>query len=167
MRLVENSQIVSGFLPVDLKTGANTGDYVCLKHYGHCAVVFFKNAGTAGDDPTITILQATDVANSLSDAKALTFTTIYTKQDTVLTAISEFTKNTQTAANTYTDATSAEDAAIWVIEFDAADLDVANGFDCLSASVADIGTNVQVGCLLYILTEPKYAQATPPDAITD
>jgi len=165
MRLVEDSQIVSGFLPVDLQTAANTGDWVSLKLYNHLAVVFFKNAGTAGDDPTITIEQATAVAGTGN--KALTFTTIHTKQDTVLTAVGTFTEVTQAAANTYTDATSAEDAAIWVIEFDGADLDSAAGFDCVQASVADVGGNAQVGALLYILSEPRYAGAVPPSAIVD
>jgi len=165
--LAETTQIVSGFIPVDMQTAANTGDYVSLKNYNHVAVVLFKAVGTAGDDPTLTIVQATDVTNSLSDAKALNFTTVWTEQATVLTATGTFTKNTQTAANTYTEATSAEDAAIWMVEFDAQDLDLANDFDCIMASVGDVGSNAQLGCLLYILSEPRYAQATPPSAITN
>ena len=91
---------------------------------------------------------------------------IYTKQGT-LTAVGTFTHNTQAAANTYTDATSAELAAIWVIELDGADLDATGGFDCVQASVADVGGNAQLGCLLYILTEPRYAQEVTPSAIVD
>ena len=37
--LVEQMNIVSGFLPVDMQTGANSGDWVSLKHYNHCAIV--------------------------------------------------------------------------------------------------------------------------------
>ncbi len=158
MRLVENSQIVSGFLPVDMSAAANDGDWFGLENFNHLAVVFFKNAGTAGDDPTLTITQASD--NAGTGEKALNFTDIWTKQDTVLTSVATFTHNTQTAANTYTDATSAEDAAIWVVEFDAQDLDVANGFTHVQGSVADVGTNAQVGALLYVGTEPRYAAQT-------
>jgi hypothetical protein len=163
-RLVEVSQIVSGIIPVDLSGGANAGDWVSMKGYGHIAVVLFKAAGTAGDDPTLTIEQATAVAGTGN--KALNFTDIYAKQGT-LTSVGTFTKTTQSAANTYTDATSAEIQAIWVVEFDAEDLDVSGGFDCVQAAVGDVGTNAQIGCLLYVLTDPRYPQATPESAIVD
>lgn len=162
---VEEVQLVSGFLPVDLQTAANDGDYVSLKGYRKCTIVFFKNVGTAGDDPTITLTQATAVAGT--GDKALTFTDIWTKQDTVLTAVGQYTRVTQTAANTYTDLTSAEDAAIWIIEFNAEQLDVDGGFDCLRASVGDVGANPQLGCLLYFLSEPNYPQASLESAIVD
>jgi len=160
MNLLDKVQIVSGFLPVDLQDGANTGDVVSMKNYGHLTVVFFKNVGTAGDDPTLTLLQGTDVAFGTN--KALNFTSVWTKQDTVLTSTGTFTENTQDAANEFTDDSSAEDAAIWVVEIDAADLDVENGYDCVRASVADVGTNEQLGCLLYLLSEPRYAGSTLP-----
>ena len=47
MRLIDESQIVSGFVPVDTQTGANPGDVVSLKNYGRLTVVFFKAAGVA------------------------------------------------------------------------------------------------------------------------
>jgi hypothetical protein len=164
MRLIEQMQIVAGFGPVDMQTAANDGDWVSLKNYNHVAVVLFKAAGTAGDDPTLTLEQATGVAGT--GAKALTFTTIHTKQGT-LTSVGTFTKVTQAAAATYTDATSAEVAAIWVVEFDAQDLDVEGGFDCIRARVADVGGNAQLGCLFYLLSEPRYSQAILPSAIID
>ena len=109
---VQNSQIVSGFVPVDMQAGANTGDWVSVENFNHVAIVFFKAAGTAGDDPTITVTQATDAAGTSS--KALNFTRIYTKQGT-LSSVANFTLTTQSAANTFTDATSAEVQAIWVV----------------------------------------------------
>ena len=153
---VQNSQIVSGFVPVDMQAGANTGDWVSVENFNHLSIVFFKAAGTAGDDPTITVSQATDAAGTSS--KALNFTRIYTKQGT-LSSVANFTLTTQSAANTFTDATSAEVQAIWVIEFDADDLDVASGFTHVQASVADVGSNAQVGACLYLATEPRYAAA--------
>lgn len=162
---VEENQAVSGFLPVDLQTGANDGDYVSLKGYRKATILFFKNAGTAGDDPTITLQQATDVAGT--GEKALDFTFLHVKQDTVLTAVGQYTRVTQAASNTYTDDTSAEDAAIWIIEFDAEDLDVNNDFDCLRANVGDVGSNPQLGCLLYFMTEPNYPQALLESAIVN
>jgi len=34
-------------------------------------------------------------------------------------------------------------------------------------TVADVGGNAQLGCLLYILSEPRHAAETMPSAIID
>lgn len=164
-RLIDELQICAGFGPVDMQAAANTGDWVNLEDYESCLVILFKAAGTAGDDPTLTLLQATDASGTGS--KALNFTRIYKKQGT-LTSIAAYTEVTQSAANTYTDATSAEVAAIWAVEVKAADLDVAGGFTFMLASVADVGSNAQLGCLLYLLSKPRYgaAPASLPTAIS-
>lgn len=165
--LVESGQLVSGFVPIDLQTGANDGDWVSLKNYNHVALVLFKAVGTSGDDPTLTIEQATDVAGG--SAKALDFTDIFTKQGADLASVGTWTKVTQASGNTYTDATSAELQAIWVVEFDGADLDVAGGFDCVRGRVADIGGNAQLGAMLYVLSEPRFGNDAEamPSAIVD
>lgn len=153
--LLENAQLVEGWPIVDLKTGANTGDWVSLKNYKHVAIVFISSVGTNGDDPTLTVNQATTVAGGSS--KALTFTTICRKQAaTDLSGTGTWTVTTQAAANTYTQTDAAEQDLIWVVEFDSDQLDVDNGFVCVNATVADIGANAQLGYLLYILTEPRY-----------
>lgn len=162
-KLLENLNIGSLIAPVDLSGGANTGDWINVKNYQEFAIVVFKAAGTAGDDPTLTVLQATAAAGTGS--KALDFTTIYTKQDTALTSVGTWTKVTQAADNTYTDATSAEDQAIWVVHFKTSELDAANDFDFVSCSIADVGTNAQLGCVFIVLGEPRYAEA-PEDAPT-
>jgi hypothetical protein len=150
--LLEQCQIVSGFAPITLTT-ARTGDVVSMKNYRRCLILFHKGIGTAGDDPTITLLQGTDVA--FGTTKALTFTNIYVKQDpTTLADVGQWTKVTQSAANTYTDATSAERACLWAIDIRAEDLDTANDYDCLRASISDVGTNSQLGDVLYILYDP-------------
>ncbi len=164
--LLERAQIVVGFVPLALTT-ARTGDVVSLKNYRRCLVVFTKAAGTAGDDPTITLLQGTDVAFATN--KALNFTKIYTKQGADLTAIAQWTKVTQAAGNTYTDATSAEVQAVWAIDVKAEDLDVANDYDCIRASISDVGTNAQLGVLHYIPYDPVQmtTPASMPGAIAD
>ena len=160
--LVERVQICAGFGPADMSTAANNGDWMSLKDFDSCAIVFFKGAGTAGDDPTLTLKQATDVSGA--NAKALDFTRVDYKQGT-LTALGTFTTVTQAAANTYVDLTSAESAGIYVIEVRADELDVNNGFDCVQFSVADIGSNAQLGAALYLLRGARY---NPPlSAIVD
>lgn len=152
---LENLQIVEGFPPVDMSVAANNGDWVSLKHYNRIAIVFAGGIGTNGEDPTLTIKQATDVSGT--SAKDLTFTTIYRKQAaTSLASTGTWTKTTQTAAATYSNTDAAEQAFLWVVEFKAEDLDIANGFDCVRATVADVGVAAQPGYLFYILSEPRF-----------
>lgn len=158
--LLERFQIAEGVLPLALTT-ARTGRVVSMRNYRRMGILFYKGIGTAGDDPTITIAQGTDIAFGTN--KALTFTTLWVKQDaTKLSDVAQWTKVTQSAANTYTDATSAEQAAMWWVEFQQSDLDIANGYDCIRASISDVGTNSQIGCVLYFGGDPIY-QAQPSD----
>jgi len=167
LSILEQVQVVSGFPPIALTT-ARTGDVVSLKNYRRCLVVFHKGIGGAGEDPTITLAQGTDIA--FGTTKALTFTTIYVKQDpTSLGDVGQWTKVTQAAGATYTDATSGEQAAIWAIDFKAEDLDIAGGYDCIRASVGDVGSVSQIGALEYWLYDPVQMSApeSMPSAIVD
>ena len=163
--LPEFLDIYSAFVPVDIQT-AQTGDWVSMKGFDSCTILFFKGAGTGGDDPTLTLAQATVVAGS--DTKALTFTTLYTKTAvgaTLATMSSStvkatWTKVTQTAAATYTDSTSAEVQAIWAIPIAASMLDTANNFCCLNVSSSDVGSNAQIGCGLYLMHKSRYSEVS-------
>lgn len=162
-RLADEFQLVAGIIPLDLQT-ARAGDWVSLKYYNHCSIIVFKGIGTAGDDPVISILQASAVAGTGS--KALNTSRLSAKVGaTALNAIGTFTETTQAAGATYTDATSAENEALWVFDVNAEDLDVEGGFDCISVSIADTGTNAQLGCALYLLSGTR--QTPPPSAIVD
>jgi hypothetical protein len=79
--------------------------------------------------------------------------------------IGQFTRVTQTASQTVTlSATSAESAALCVFEID--DTDLTDGYNCVRVTVADTGAaGAQLGCLLYILSEPRHAAATMVSAI--
>lgn len=157
-RLLERVQIVEGFKAVDLQAAANNGDYVSLENYGGVLILFHSAVGTAGDDPTLTVQQAQDVAGA--GVKALNFTRIDRKQAaTDLSGTGQWTKTTQAAANTYTEATAAEQDLLWAVDIQADELDVDNGFDCVRATVADIGANAQLGMLLYLLYDPRYPTA--------
>jgi hypothetical protein len=161
--LLSFAQFCEGILPLALTT-ARTGRVVSLKNYRRCLVLLYKGIGTASDDPNITILQGTDIAFGTN--KALNFTTIYVKQDlTKLSDVGQWTKVTQAAGNTYTDATSAEQAALWAIDFKAEDLDIANNYDCIRAAISDVGTNAQLGCVLMIPYDPVF-EAAPQDMLS-
>lgn len=158
-QFAEHFQICEGFLPVNLATAANDGDWVSLKGYSECTVLFFVAVGSAAEPATITLEQATAVAGT--GAKALAaITTVYQKQAvTNLQGTGLFTKVTQAAAATYALGSGAngDKAAIVVITIHAEDMDSDGGFDCLRARVADVGTGPELGMLLYILGGPRYA----------
>lgn len=158
----EMVNVCSGFVPVDMQAAANNGDWVNLANYAKLVIVLFKAAGTAGDDPTLTIKQATDASGT--GAKALNFTKAAIKQGT-LTAVADYTAISQAAGNTYTNDTLAESQAILIVDIDNKDLDVANGFKFVQASVADVGGNAQLGCCLYFLIDARYAGASLPSGI--
>ena len=163
---VQMVQLVEGVPIVDFQTAANDGDWVSLKEYHNCCVIVITSAGTAADDPTLTMEQATDVSGA--DAKALNFTVIHTKQAaTDLSGTGVNTRVTQAAAATYTEATSAEQVFIWQVDFADTELDAANDFDCLRARVADIGSNAQLGWIGYALYNPRNSQAILLSAIVD
>ncbi len=173
--ILEKGQFVTGIIPVALNTNPGAvSDYISMKGYGRCTIVFIKGVGTAGDDPTLTLLQATAVAGT--SAKALNITRIDKKQAaTNLLSTGTFTTSTSASpatndtfnANTWTNSDLAEQAAIVVIDVKAEDLDADNSFDCLICNVGDVGTNAQLGCLLYYLHEPRYSMATMSSAIAD
>lgn len=162
--ILEKLQIVSAIVPINLAAGANNGDWVSMKGYGRCAIVLFKGAGNAAEDPTITVEQAVNVSGGSN--KALAFTRVDHKVGT-LTAVGQFTTVTQAAANTYQNASSGDAQAIIVIDIKAEDLDADNGFDCVQVSVADVGSVSQIGCALYLLHEPRYGSVPLPSAIAN
>ena len=159
-RFLETHQLVSAFVPVDMQTAANNGDWVSLVNYNRVLCVLFKGAGTAGDDPVFTLQQAQDASGT--GATDLDFTTIYSKVGTQ-TSINPFTVTTQSAANTYTDATSAEVQAMIAVEISAPMLD--DGFTHVRMTIPDTGGNAQLGCGFYILSEPRSEGVTMPSAI--
>lgn len=178
VHFVEKNQVALGFKPVALNTGTNSGDRVSMKGFGRCAVIFIKAVGTAGDDPVLSFKQAKNVANSDSAEKVLGVTRIDKKQAaTDLTAVGAFTKSTSdapatndtfvVASGTWTNSDLAEQAAIVVADIKAEDLDIANGFCCVTCNVGDVGTNAQLGTLLFVLHEPRNLKETLDSAIVD
>ncbi len=163
-RLAEEMQLVAAIIPVNLATAANAGDWVSLKKYRHCSIIILKGIGIAGEDPVISVLQATAVAGTGS--KALNTEKVWSKVGaTALSAVGTFTEITQAAAATYTDLVAGENEALWVLVVDAEDLVVEGGFDCVSVSIADSGATAQLAAALYLLSEPRH---TPPgSAIVD
>jgi hypothetical protein len=174
-RLIENSQIVSAFSAgTDINTDAE-GDWVSMKNYNRCLILFHKAVGTAGDDPSILLLQATTVSGGSS--KALNFNHIYTKiGGTGLTAVGQWTKIALTTATNDLDLVSVNSVDLLTdinevmiaVEVHASDLDVSGGFDCIQLSIeGDDLSSAALASAYYILYDPRFADNATPSAIAN
>lgn len=174
-RLMEEIQIVPVAPPGTDWNSDVDGDWVSMKNYNNCLILFHKAAGTAGDDPSIALNQATTVAGGSS--KALTFNHIYHKIGaTALSAISTFTRVDLTTATADLDLVSVNSDDLLTdvgetligVEIKADDLDVTNGFDCLQLYIeGDDSSNAALCAAYYILYNPRHPGATPLEAIAD
>lgn len=164
MHLAEETVVVSILYPSDLQTAVGD-DWIDMSDLHSLDIVLFKGSGTAGDDPEIHITQATD--NSGSDEKGLDVSEYYLKQGTLATSSDggTFTKTTVTASYVVSfDATSAEDQMIAVFHIEADMLDTNNSFTHVRASVPDVGSNAQYGCILGI-GHPRYKGEEGPNVL--
>lgn len=140
----------TGFVPADMQT-AQTGKRHSMVGVGAVDVVLIKAAGTAGDDPTIT-LQSHTAASGGTSANLAVIDTYYVKREATLDNDEVWQKCTQTAAATIVDpgqaTTSAEEQQIVVFTVSGDQLPAGHMY--ISASVGDTGTNAQLGTILYI-----------------
>jgi len=155
----EQANIITG-VPLDMAgaPGLTTG-WMSLKHYSRATIALLKAAGSGSEDPVITLEQATAVAGT--GAKALTFTRLDRKNHaTALSGIGTYTAVTQAAAGTAT--VEGSDQSLHLIDVRGDDLDVDNGFDCIRATVADVGTTAVYGVLFTILWGARYRPLISP-----
>ena len=158
----ESMDIGRGIIPVNLgaiTSGNNDGAWADITPFqGGIAVIFFAGTGTAGQDPTFTLRQAT--SNTGDNAKALSFERIYTKQAAALSTGVDWTVVTRTGSNansTYTNGTSAEQQQIWAVHVHHHMMDSQSGFRFVSLRIPDTGSAAQVGTGLYLGLGPRYS----------
>lgn len=159
---LESADIIPAFVPVDMQTAANNGQWVAMKNISRLLCVLLKAAGTSGDNPVFTLQQAT--SNAGAGAKALNFTRARTKIGAIAST-PQWTIATQAAANTYTP-TSAASQAVIAVEVVATDLDMANGFNFVQLSIPDTGSNAQLGAAFYIAYGLKFPQSVTASALS-
>lgn len=160
---LDAADIVPVILPVDLAAGANNGLRVWMRNYDRIVFVFYAEVGAAGEDPIITLRQAN--APTGGDEKDLSAIRRVWQKESTGALPKDWTLISQNAAATYTSDTGGESNQLIVFEVDAADLDVANGFDHVTINVADTGaTTGKIGCALAICIEPRYASTRPSAA---
>lgn len=143
-----------GTAPVDLSSAAVTGKRVSLRNAGGCTILVIKGAGTAADDPTFTLKQHTAASGGTSANLAI-IDHYYLKSEDSLDGDETWTKVTQSAAATIADpggaGTSAESQQLIAIEVDGRSL--SDGYDYISLDVADVGSNAQLGAVVYLLRD--------------
>lgn len=134
-----------------------------------------KAAGTAGDDLSLQLFQATDVSGA-GEKPLAAIRKVYYKVGTQ-TGVSTFGAVAVSPASADVDTVSVNGAtdlggdsvqALFVFDVRASDLDVDNGFDCVRFN--NDGTDVAnavYGTVHYILYNARYPQATPLSAIVD
>ena len=156
--LVQEKKLIWAAEPKNYTGATMTAEYVSMKGYDHLTIVIQTGAWAAGT-AAVTLLQSTDVTNSLADAAAIAFTSMWSDEvaggTLVENAVTANTFNLDTANKLY------------VIELDAAQLNVDGGFDCVTLAVASPGANADFYGVIYILGGTRYAGATPLAAITD
>jgi hypothetical protein len=99
---------------------------------------------------TITLKQATDVAGT--SEKALSFTKVWVDADT---DAGDALTETAVTSDTFTTSTTNSKKLMYVMEVDANDLDVANGFDCVR--IDSTGMANAVGSVLYVLNDTRHS----------
>lgn len=168
-KLVEQIQVIDWLTlgVADLDTD-RTLDYISVGNYRRGLVIMNKAAGTAGDDYNFTVRQATDASGtSVKDADIVD--EYWQKQAaTNLTAVSQFTRSTQTADGLISgNATSAEQVVQLVLDLDFARLDTNNGFDFIGATLTlDASGGAQNAAVTLILYDARYPQATALGALS-
>lgn len=146
--LLENIQIVEAAPIKDLNGSALTGDYVSLKDYQQCLVVFWAAPGNAADDLTVTLRQAKDAAGTGVKDLAVIDRFWHKTATTNLAGTGTSTKVTQAAAATVNVPSAGNKARLWQFEVKSDALDTANGFCFIQANVGAAANACLAGVLL-------------------
>lgn len=148
--LGKSYDIVPAIVPVNLNTGANTGDRVHMKDCRAISIVVFASIGTAGSDLALDVQEANAATGgTIQDLDIVT--KYYIKDALSLTSATTWSEISQSAASEIADAggagTSAEHSQIVVIDVRAEQL--SDGFEWLSVNVPQPGAT-KLGCAFYI-----------------
>lgn len=143
--------VVSGIVPVNLNTGANTGARVHLKNCNGVTIVVYAGVGTAASDLAVDLQEHTAATGGTSQDLDI-ITKYYSKQELTLDGDEVWSEHTQAAASEIADVggagTSAELQNLVVIEVSATQL--SDGFGWISLNIPQPGAT-KLGCVFYIL----------------
>ena len=152
MHLCENCKIVLGGPPVDINSTGMDGDYVKFENYNHLTVIV--QLGVTGAATTLTMEKDADGSGA---GTAMAFNYRYEDTD------SGDTLETVAAATSSGIACSTNDEVFYVVEMDAAEC--GSSYPFVRACLSDPSA-ATLASICYILSEPRYAQETPPTALS-
>ena len=162
--LSEKLKIVNVIDPVATAAATATSDIVNLENYNKCTFIVATGASSGNSDSTITILAG--VSNA-SCAVAITF-----KYRTQIAQPTPDQGSDVSSALTDADAagfamTASKKGGVYIIEVDAAVVAAAGtDFDHVALHfVQATGSGAILGCVLAVLSEPRYAQDVLATAI--
>lgn len=153
-----DEQVTTVVAAAGLLLTSTLGDttYVSMKNYARCQIIITIADGTTVTGSTITLKQATAIAGT--SEKALAFTRMLANTDY---AASKTMVETAVTSNTFTTQTTNSKDSVYIIDVDASDLDVANGFDCLRVDGTGHAATASRGCtVVYNLYGAKYSGAS-------
>ena len=159
-KLIDACKIVTGIAPVAMATTAGDADYVSLKGHSGVSVILSVKNGTTVTGCAVTLKQATAVAGT--SEKALSFTKVWANIDA---GAADTLAETAVTSNTFTTDTTNSKDLLYVMEISAADLDIANGFDCVRLDGLLMAN--AVGAVMYVLHGARYDSGLAISAITD
>lgn len=149
---------VALMLPQDAAAGNVISPWISFKNFNHIEFLLIKGAGASGEPPTVTFEQAKDASGT--GAKALNFPQYSILNAADITAVTAYTDvAVSPVANTITPAAGNTQVMV-MVEFDAANLDVVNGFGFVRVRIPDVGATAQLVAAIAVLSEGRYS----PDA---
>ena len=164
--------------PIDLSAAAQNSLYANIANVNKSLILLvFAKAGTAADELTISLQQATTSAGG--SAKTLNIKEVFFKKGgpTFATAPSTNDKfarspstpeNRETAISSYataTDRVAATNDFMCAIRICPADLDQDNGFKYVRAQFTDVGANAQLGFALWMVDGYAYNGTDVPSIL--
>ena len=154
VRLDEQCYFVQASAIGALTTTVGDTTYVSMKNYSRVSIIIDVTNATTVTGGAVTLKQATAVAGT--GEKALAFTRMLANTDV---GAGQTMAETAVTSNTFTTDTTNSKRLRYVIDVQASDLDVANGFDCLRVDVT--GSVNSTGMVSYALYGARYSGASP------
>ena len=159
----EKNHVVNAIVPsADFAAANVTSDVINMKNYRKCTFIVATGASTAGYS-AITVNAGISVG---SCATAIVFKYRTQIAAAVPNAGSDVPITLTTATTGGVTMTAAKAGGIYIIEVDAAVVAAAGtDYDHISLTLTEGDSTAQIGCVLAILSEPRYAQDVLATAI--
>lgn len=156
-RLDEQAYTVVAAAGLLLTSTLGDTTYVSMKNYRKITITISIADGTTVTGSTITLKQAKTVAGG--SEKPLSFTRMLANVDY---GASKTMVETAVVSDTFTSQTTNSKDSLYIIEVDASQLDMANGFDCIRVDGTGHAATASRGVVvLYQLWGARYSGASP------